>query len=58
MYYYSSLNVREIFFGFISQDSESLHWVPEGFSRVGRGASSHEKPLAPTVQRAKNKRFK
>ena len=29
----------------------SLHWVPEVFSRVRRGASdtAHEKPLAPRV---------
>ena len=33
------------------------HWVPEVFSRVGQGASSHEKPLSPRVQRAKNERF-
>lgn len=35
----------------------SIHWVPEVFSRVGQGASSHEKPLSPRVQRAKNERF-
>lgn len=45
------------FFCFISQASVSPHWLPEVISRVGRGASSNEKPLSPRVQRAKNERF-